>query len=167
MLAIIEQGAEALVWNERAVAHATNSADPSARRWLATLQNNIGWAYAAAGRYADALPAFEAALRLRREQGRPSSIRVARYAVAKTHRLLGRPAEALAEQEAILRECELANEPDGYVYEEVAVCLLALGRAAEARPHFARAYELLSKDPWFPRDEAPRLARMKQLGGLP
>jgi hypothetical protein len=43
-------------------------------------------------------------------------------------------------------------------------CLLALGRADEARPHFARAYELLSQDEWFPADEKQRLARMKELG---
>jgi tetratricopeptide (TPR) repeat protein len=166
MMGIIEPGDEALEWNERAMAYADASADPAARRWLATLRNNIGWTYYRLGRYADALRVFEAAVALRREQGKAGPIRIARYAVAKTQRALGRVAEALAEQEMLLRECELAREPDGYVHEEIGECLIALGRAGEARPHFARAYELLAKNPWFPPGEKVRLERMKELGGL-
>jgi tetratricopeptide (TPR) repeat protein len=119
------------------------------------------------GRYADALAVFEDALKLRREQGKPGPIRIARYAVAKVRRMLGRVTEALTEQEMLLRECELAREPDGYVHEEIAECLLALGDDEEARPHFARAYALLSKDPWFPVEERGRLERMKELGEVP
>ena len=167
MMGIIEPGDEALAWNERAMAHANGSTDPGARRWLATLQNNIGWTYYRMGRYADALHVFEAAVALRREQGKPGPIRIARYAVAKAHRALGRIEEALAAQETLLRECELAREPDGYVHEEIGECLLALGKAKAATPHFARAYELMSKDPWFPPTESARLQRIKELGGLP
>jgi tetratricopeptide (TPR) repeat protein len=166
MMGIIEPGDEALAWNERAVAYADATADPAARRWLATLRNNIGWTYYRMGRYADALAVYEAALALRREQGSAGPIRIARYAVAKAQRALGRVVEALAEQEGLLRECELAREPDGYVHEEIGECLIALGREAEAGPHFARAYELLSKNPWFPPNETSRLARMRELGGL-
>ena len=36
---------EALEWNLRAVEYAKASQHPAARRWLGTLQNNIGWAY--------------------------------------------------------------------------------------------------------------------------
>jgi tetratricopeptide (TPR) repeat protein len=168
MMGIVESGDEALAWNVRAMEYAKASADSAARRWLATLQNNIGWTYFGTGRYADALAVFEDALKLRREQGKPGPIRIARYAVAKVHRVLGRVAEALAEQETLLRECELAREPDGYVHEEIGECLLALGREGEeARPHFARAYELLSKDPWFPAGERGRLERMRTLGEVP
>jgi tetratricopeptide (TPR) repeat protein len=166
MMGIVEAAPdEALAWNVRAMEQARASADPAARRWLAALQNNIGWTYFGTGRYADALAVFEDALELRRAQGKPGPIRIARYAVAKVHRVLGRVAEALAGQEALLRECELAREPDGYVHEEIGECLIALGREEEARPHFARAYELLSKDPWFPAEEKGRLERMKELGG--
>jgi len=166
MIGIIEPAAdEALAWNERAMACASASSDPAARRWLATLQNNIGWTYYGTGRYADALRVFEAALVLRREQGKTGPIRIARYAVAKARRALGHLTEALAEQEALLRECELAREPDGYVHEEIGECLVALGRQREAQPHFARAYELLSKDTWFAAKEPGRLQRMRELGG--
>jgi tetratricopeptide (TPR) repeat protein len=164
MMGVMDPRDEALAWNERAVDYAKGSVDPSARRWLATLQNNIGWTYFAMGQYAKALAVFEDALVLRREQGKPGPIRMARYAIAKAHRMLGRIAEALAAQEGLIRECELAREPDGYSHEEAGECLLALGRADEAGTHFARAYELLSKDPWFPPNEKPRLDRIKQLG---
>jgi tetratricopeptide (TPR) repeat protein len=166
MMGIIERPAgAALEWNLRAMEYAKGSEEPGARRWLASLQNNIGWTLFGMGRHGEALALFEEALELRRQNGRPGPIRIARYSVGKAQRALGRVAEALADQEALLRECELAGEPDGYVHEEVAECLLALGRAAEARPHFARAHELLSKDPWFPAEEKGRLERMAEMGG--
>jgi tetratricopeptide (TPR) repeat protein len=164
MLGILEPGEQGLAWNLRAIEYANASPDPAARRWLASLQNNLGWTYHAMGRNGDALTVFEGALRLRREQGAAGAIRLARYAVAKMHRLLGRGERALKEQSALLRECEAAREADGYVHEEVAECLLALEREEEARPHFARAYELLAKEPLFPPGERPRLERLKKLG---
>src|SRR3954447_22295410 len=158
MMGIIESAAdEALAWNERAVACANDSPDPAARRWLATLQNNIGWTYYGTGRYADALRVFEAAVVLRREQGGAGPLRIARYAVAKARRALRQVEEALAGQGGLLRECELAREPDGYVHEEIAECLITLGRAAEARAHFAWAYELLATDPSLVEKEPARL----------
>jgi hypothetical protein len=71
--------------------------------------------------------------------------------------------EALAVQLRIIAEASAGGAPDGYFHEEAAECLLALERAAEARPHFARAHELLSADPWMREHEAPRLARLAQL----
>ena len=165
MLGIIERPqTQAMAWNLRALEYAKASHDPDAQRWLATLQNNIGWTYHAMGDYAAALAVFEDALRLRKEQGKPGPIRIARWCIAKMHRLLGRAAEALSEQESLLGECERARQPDGYVHEELGECLLALGRAKEATPHFARAYELLHNDPGFPREETARLTRLKELG---
>ncbi|MGA2229888.1 MAG: hypothetical protein ABSH22_03090 [Tepidisphaeraceae bacterium] len=43
---------------------------------------------------------------------------------------------------------------------------MCLNRAEEAGPFFARAYEVLSKDPWLSRDERARLQRIKELGGF-
>ena len=164
MMGIIERPAsEAMAWNLRAVEYAKSSGDPTARRWLASLLNNIGWTYHAMGEYTAALAIFEEALELRRGQGNPASIRIARWCVAKMLRLLGRSAEALPEQESLLGECERARQPDGYVQEELAECLLALGRKKEAAAHFARAYELLSRDASFPSDEVARLQRLKSL----
>jgi tetratricopeptide (TPR) repeat protein len=166
MMGIIEPPNAALAWNVRAVEYAKASSDPAARKWLGTLGNNIGWTYHAMGRYDAALKVFEDALAFRKEQGKPGPIRVARYCIAKTYRMLGQVEEALAAQRVLAGECERAGEPDGYTQEEIGECLLALGSDDEAKPHFARAYELLSKDPWFPPDEPQRLARIKELGGI-
>jgi hypothetical protein len=57
----------------------------------------------------------------------------------------------------------LGGESDGYVCEEIGECLLALGRADEAQPHVARAYELLAGDPSLADDRA-RLGRLRSLG---
>jgi hypothetical protein len=45
---------------------------------------------------------------------------------------------------AIQRQLEASQDPpDGYVLEEIAELLEALGRSSEARPYFARAYTAL------------------------
>jgi tetratricopeptide (TPR) repeat protein len=166
MMGIIEPPDEALAWNVRAVTYAKASQDPSARRWLATLQNNIGWTYFKMAKYDDALTVFQEALELRKAQGKPGPIRIARWSVAKIQRMLGQVETALKEQQALLAECERAREDDGYTHEETAECLLTLDRIKEAQPHFAKAYEKLSKDPWFPPDETARLTRLKELGQI-
>jgi tetratricopeptide (TPR) repeat protein len=79
-------------------------------------------------------------------------------------RALGRIEEALAMQQALFAEYQQSLEEDGYVSEELGECLLALGRPAEARPHFQYAYALLSQDLWLPESEPDRLARLQQLG---
>jgi len=75
--------------------------------------------------------------------------------------------EALAiQRELLTREDTHNNASEGDAQEELGECLLLLDRGAEAAPHFARAWELLHTDPWLVRDEADRLARLKELGGL-
>jgi tetratricopeptide (TPR) repeat protein len=164
MLGIIAPQAEAVEWHLRALEYARQSPDPKARRWAATLSNNLGWTYSAAGEHQKALDLFHESRRLREEQGNRDGERIARWSIAKTLRLMGRVEEALAMHEAIAGEMQAAGESDGYGHEEMAECLLALGRADEARPHFAQAYEVLSKDPWFPPTEPDRLERLRRLG---
>jgi len=66
-------------------------------------------------------------------------------------------------QRALLEEWRADGGEAGYVSEELGECLLALGRADEARPHFAEAYRLLSADHSFADADAERLARMRAL----
>jgi hypothetical protein len=61
------------------------------------------------------------------------------------------------------QEFEALGEKDGYVFEEIGECLFALGRAQEACPFFAEAYEILSMDPSLAGQEPERLARLKSL----
>lgn len=167
MLAIADP-ANADDWNRTALELAESSPNPDARRWRASLLNNMGWTRFEAGDHAAALNLFERALAARVEQGTAGKLRgpwlVARWCVAKAKRMLGRLDEALAEQTDLAATHADAGAQDGFVHEELAECLLALGRAAEARPHFAAAYEQLSKDPWLADREPERIARMAELG---
>ena len=67
-------------------------------------------------------------------------------------------------QEALIAEFAASGSPDGYCFEEAGECLWTLGRRVEAKPFFAKAWELLSKDAFLQRDEPKRLERMKRLG---
>jgi tetratricopeptide (TPR) repeat protein len=158
MVAIAETGQAAVDWNLQALALATTSDDPGAQRWVGSLQNNLGWAYHARQEFETALDYFQrnVAWHTARKSGEP--LRIAKWCVARAQRSLGLLEQALAGQQA------LAGSEDGYVSEELAECLEALGRHEEARPHFKRAYELLSQDKWLPQDEPERLARLAKLG---
>jgi tetratricopeptide (TPR) repeat protein len=152
-------------WNGRALALAEASGDPLAQRWRASLLNNHGWTRHGEGRFDEALGLFERALAARIALGEPGSIRVARWCVARALRSLGRVDEALAMQLALEKEFAEADAPDGFVFEEIAECLAALGRGDEARPWAARAHTELARDPEFTELEAGRLARLQILAG--
>lgn len=159
MQAIIAESNDALALNEKAIAEAQASQDPYARLWLGSLLNNTAWTHHDLGNYERALELFRDALAFRQEKGDAESVRVARWSVGRCLRSLGRLREALGVQE----DLALGSE-DGYVSEELAECLLALGRCDEAAPHFANAHRLLSQDSWFAENESERLARLGNLG---
>jgi tetratricopeptide (TPR) repeat protein len=167
MVALVATGDEALEWNLRALALAEGSSQHAANRWRASLHNNIGWTHHDAGRFDEALVAFEAAVPLRVEQGETGPRRVAEWAVGRALRSLERTSEALVIQERLQAEWATAGGSDGYVEEELAECLLALGRADEAKPWFSAAHATLSADPWMIENEGARLARLVTLGTSP
>jgi tetratricopeptide (TPR) repeat protein len=164
MLAIVSPSDQALTLNWRAIKRAESSADARARSWLASLYNNLGWNYHDRGEYESALEAFEKAESYRRAKGSVPEIRVALWCVARALRSLKRFEEALSKQMSLKDELERARESDGFVFEEIAECLWALKRSEEARPYFARAYEVLSHDVSLVEQEPERLARWKKLG---
>jgi tetratricopeptide (TPR) repeat protein len=158
-------GADALVWNERALAMAESSSDPEARNWRASLLNNLGWTHHDAKEYDRALDLFRRALAARREMGDARDILEARWTVARCLRSMGRYDEALKEQRALEKENAKAGEPDGYVYEELGEILFAEGKKDEARPWFGKAHDELMKDPFLKYDQPERLQRLKDLSG--
>jgi tetratricopeptide (TPR) repeat protein len=167
MMAIVEPVERQLEWSEWAIQRATQSDSPRARGWLGSLYNNTGWTYHDLGRYDDALAMFKKGLDWQTLQGKEAEARIAAWTVARTLRSLERYEEALIMQEQNLQTTRAAGGSDGYVNEELGECLLALDREGDARPHFARAYELLSTDVWLQRDQPERLQRLARLGGVP
>ncbi|MBL8056855.1 MAG: tetratricopeptide repeat protein [Anaerolineales bacterium] len=155
---------EQLAWNQRALDLAERSPDPAVQHWRGPLYNNLGWTYHDRGEYTRALELFERAVAWRAAQNQPRPTRIARWCVARALRSLGRLTEALAGQQALLAEAEAAGEPDGYIYEELAECLLALGRPEAARPYFAQAHALLAQEAWLAEAEPARLERLRTLG---
>ncbi len=167
MLAIIaDDPASSLSLNLIAIQMAESSLEERARNWLGSLYNNTGWSYHDAGEYESALAIFEKAESFFRAKGGVDKIRIAVWTVARCLRSLNRLDEALSKQLALHAEFESAGETDGFVFEEIGECLLALQRGEEAKPYFAKAYEVLSQDVWLMENEPDRIARLKQLGGV-
>ncbi len=163
MLAIALPPAEQPAWAEKAIGRAKASSDPRTRQWLGPLNNNLGWTRHDGGDFEAALACFEAALEAYEAEGKLPQIRIAKWAAARALRSLGRLDEALARQQALLAELDAAGEEDGYVFEEIGECLLALGRPDDAAPHFAKAYAVLSKDEWLVEHEGARIERLRAL----
>jgi len=134
--------------------------------WLGSLLNNLGWEYYEAGELEPALDAFERALLAReRDPQNAAAIEIARYAVGKTLRALGRADEAipLLEQAAAWSEAE--DAPDGWFHEELAEAYAASARPDDARAHAQLAIPLLeTADPSFASD-AERSTRLRALAG--
>jgi len=129
-----------LEWTERGLQLAAS--EPEAAYWAGPLLNNLGWHHFETGDYDAALEVFERALEAReRDPENPDEVEIARYAVGKTLRALGRPGEAAA----LLEHCVANSEPDPYFHEELAETYAALGRSGEAREHAEVAARLQNR----------------------
>jgi len=166
MLAIAAPPEERLKWNLEALEMTERTADARAKRWLASLYNNIGWTYHEAGDYATALAYFEKALPAWETRGNTSAVQTAKWMIGRALRSLQRYDEAMAIQRALLAEQEKNGDADGYVYEEIAELELARGRNDVAQPWFAKAYATLCRDAWLKSSEPARLERMRKLGSI-
>jgi tetratricopeptide (TPR) repeat protein len=166
MQAIVEPPASSLDLNLLAIQFAESSDQEKARGWLGSLYNNTGWSYQELGDFESALEMFQKAEAARRSKGRVPEIRIAQWCVARALRSLNRIEEALSKQLTLKAEYEATSEGDrdGFVYEEIGECLLALERTQEAKPYFAKAHEILSQDTWLVEKEPERLERIKKLG---
>ena len=163
MMAIVEPSEKQLQWNLKALGLAEDSQDEKARSWKGSLYNNIGWTYFDQEHYEEALAMFEKALKFREEQGDPANTRIAKWCIAKALRMMDHTEEALEMQKELLQEYEATGQRSGYVFEEIAECMLVLDQEQEAQPWFAAAYQELSRDPWV-AGEQDRLNRLKELG---
>jgi tetratricopeptide (TPR) repeat protein len=159
MLAIVEPPEQQLTWHEVCFKGCNTTTDERAKTWLGSVSNNLGWTYHDMGKFEEALEAFQKALVWHEVNGKPDTIRIAKWSVARTLRSLQHYQEALDIQQKLLEE----EQNDGYIHEELGECLLALGHAEKAKVYFAKAYELLSSDSWLVQNESERLERLKEL----
>jgi len=165
MLALVTPMEAAAGWTDTGVTLARASTDPKAVALLPALLNNHAWNLHDAGRFDAALPVFIEAESAWRATGKQPQGRIATWSVARCLRSLGRYDEALKLQRGLEAEWSASGGSDGYVFEEIAENLDALGRSAEARPYFAQAVRELGKDPSFVRDEPARLQRLIDRSG--
>ena len=164
MMAVAEPE-KALEWNMKALDLAEKSADARANKANGPLCSSIGWNHFERREYQEALFMFQKALQYTEQLGDPLKIRTAKWSVAKVLRVIEHTEEALDMQRKLFEEYHGEGKRNGYVYEEIAECLLVMGQAEEAEGWFAAAYAELSKDPRIARDQN-RLNRLKELGAV-
>ncbi len=133
MLAFVDTSPEdQLKWAQNALAVVEASTQPEAKRWEASIRNNLGYALHQLGRYEEALQQFNEAVTLRERGTDAGNIRVAYWMVAWTLRAMQRNDEALAIQLRLERECDAAGEPDPFVFEELETLYRAAGNIERA-----------------------------------
>ena len=164
MMAIIEPPAKRRAWTRKAMELAEKSKDERAKRWLGTLYNNIGWDFHDQKEYGKALEAHEKCWEWYEQHApRSDGALVAKWSVAKQLRYLGKVDQARKMQEELVAAWERAGKPDGFVYEELAECILLQGQADEAKPWFEKAYAEIQKMDWVAEEYPERWARLKRL----
>jgi tetratricopeptide (TPR) repeat protein len=137
--------ADQLRHGQEALAIVLASTQPAARRWEASIRNNLGVALNQLGRHAEALDQLQQALALRERGSDAQAIHVARWMVAHTQRLLGRHDEALQTQRALAAAGDASGQPDPYVFEELEALERARGDAAAAAHWAARRQALAAR----------------------
>jgi tetratricopeptide (TPR) repeat protein len=146
MFAFIDTApADQLKWGEAALEVSLSSQQPDARRWEASIRNNVGYALHQLGRYDEALSQFQQALAIRERAANPEETRVARWMVAWTLRSLGRNDEALRIQLALEKDADAAGQPDPYVFEELELLYRAAGNASLAEHYAERRVSATSR----------------------
>lgn len=143
MLAFVDTApADQLKRAEQALAVVQASTQPAAKRWEASIRNNLGYALHQLGRHEEALAQFESALALRERGTNAEATRAAHWMVAWTLRALGRRDEALQIQLRLEREGDAAGQPDPHVFEELEILFREAGDDERARHYRQRRVTL-------------------------
>ena len=143
MLAFVDTAPEdPLKWGQEALSIALASSQPAARKWEASLRNNVGYALHQKKRYDDALAQFQQALVLRERAEDHEATRAAYWMIGWTLRALNRLDEALAIQLRLERECEAAGVPDPYVFDELEALRRAQGDEVQATRYAKKRKQL-------------------------
>ena len=127
-----------LEWDLKALAHLEGSTQPEAKKWEASLRNNMGYAMHLLGQYDEALSQFKLSLAAHERAGRARNVRIAHWMIAWTLRAQGKFQEAIDIQLRLEREWDAAGEPDPYVYEELGPLFRATGDTVRAEAYAKR-----------------------------
>ena len=120
MLAFVDTApADQRKWAQAALAVVEASNQAAAKKWEASVRNNLGYALHQLGQYEEALVQFKQALAIRDRGTNAVATRTAHWMIAWTLRALKRNDEALAIQLRLEREGEMAKQPDPSVFEEL------------------------------------------------
>ncbi len=164
MMGIADEPTKQLGWTERGIAMAEASTEDRAKLWLGTFYNNSGWTYFGMKEYQKSLDLFIKNEKFAESRNNIKDVQIAKWSQAKMYRFLQQLDTALSIQRSLeIAMQDKTMDEDGYVYEEIAECLLAGGNTNDAKPYFKRAYDQLSKDIWLQKDEKARLERMEEL----
>jgi tetratricopeptide (TPR) repeat protein len=151
---------EQIGWNLKGIALA--EADTNSRSWLWALYNNIGDCYLGMEDYENARLYFHKLVELQKEKGGEPDMYTLKDE-ARAIRLSGHPAEAFTIIELIFSKLQKEKQDDGWIREELAENLYALGKKKGARQHFIIAYELLSKEDFCIKNEQEKLNHLKEM----
>lgn len=125
-----------LEWDRKALATMEASDQADARKWEASLRNNVGYALHLSGDYEAALAQFRLSRAAYERAGSIRNVRIADWMIAWTYRAQKKYSEALAIQLDLERAWDAEGEPDPYVFEELEHLYRALGDEPRAR-HYA------------------------------
>ncbi|MBM3262451.1 MAG: hypothetical protein FJY97_03370 [candidate division Zixibacteria bacterium] len=139
MMTFIDTASEEQIeWNRKAMVLMQSSSQPEAKKWAGALHNNTGYALHLLGRNEDALVEFKLALAAHEQGGNPPNIRIAHWMIAWTLRSLGRLNDAIEIQLRLEKECDVAGEPDPYVFEELELLYEAAGEKEKSEFYTTR-----------------------------
>lgn len=151
-----------IVWNQNGLNTAKKSQDKNSKRWIGTFLNNMGWDLFDAGRYGEALTSFKECWSFHEQSNNENELKIAKWSVAKTLRLMGQINESLDIQLDLLK-ADNGIDDSGYGYEELAELYLVKNEVELSKEYFKKAYDILSKDIWLQKNEKERLDRIRGL----
>lgn len=129
-----------LEWNERALSYMERSDQAEAKKWEASLRNNVGYAKHLKGEYDAALEQFQLSRAAHERANRVRSVRIADWMIAWTFRAQKKYAEALEIQLELERAWEVDGDPDPYVFEELEHLYRAVGNE-ELAVHYGTKFK--------------------------
>jgi tetratricopeptide (TPR) repeat protein len=130
--------ADQLKWGQAALDVVQASSQADAKRWQASVRNNLGYALHQLGRFEEALVQFQQALLLRQAGQNAYATHVAHWMVGWTLRSLKRSDEALAIQLRLEQTADAAGTPDRHVFEELEILFRNAGDISKAEFYATR-----------------------------